>query len=70
VLLGHKDYLTLVDATGRIRRQDKRGFIPKTYLSILRRFAIDADECIINTQKFEALFYNVTLIFSGFFSGG
>ena len=57
VLLGHKDYLTLVDTTGRIQRQDKRGFIPDTIFPILKRLAIDADEWIENTQKFEDLFY-------------
>jgi hypothetical protein len=57
VLLGHKDYLILVDTSGRIQRQDKRGFIPDTFLPILQRLAIDADEWIENTQKFEELFY-------------
>jgi REP element-mobilizing transposase RayT len=57
VLFSHKDYLTLVDTTGRIQRQDKRGFIPETFLPILQRLAIDADEWIDNTQKFEELFY-------------
>jgi len=57
VLFSHKDYLTLVDTTGRIQRQDKRGFILETFLPILQRLAIDADEWIVNTQKFEELFY-------------
>jgi hypothetical protein len=57
VLFSHKDYLTLVDTTGRIQRQDKRGFIPETFLPILQRLAIDVDEWIDNTQKFEELFY-------------
>jgi len=57
VLLGHKDYLILVDTSGRIQRQGKHGFIPDTFLPILQRLAIDADEWIVNTQKFEELFY-------------
>jgi REP element-mobilizing transposase RayT len=57
VLFSHNDYLTLVDTTGRIQRQDKRGFIPSTFLPILQRLSIDADEWIENTQKFEMLFY-------------
>jgi hypothetical protein len=57
VLFSHKDYLTLVDTIGRIQRQDKRGFIPETCLPILQRLAIDADEWIENTQKFETIFY-------------
>ncbi|MFT7387424.1 MAG: hypothetical protein ACI8VC_000664 [Candidatus Endobugula sp.] len=57
VLFSHKDYLTLVDTTGRIQRQDKRGFISDTFLPILQRLNIDADEWIENTQKFETIFY-------------
>jgi hypothetical protein len=57
VLFSHKDYFTLVDTTGRIQRLDKRGFIPETFLPILQRLAIDADEWIVNTQRFEELFY-------------
>jgi hypothetical protein len=57
VLFSYKDYLALVDTTGRIQRQDKRGFIPETFLPIWHRLAIDADEWIVNTQKLEELFY-------------
>jgi REP element-mobilizing transposase RayT len=57
VLFSHADYLTLVDTTGRIQRQDKRGFISDTVLPILQRLAIDADEWIENTQNFETIFY-------------
>jgi hypothetical protein len=57
VLLGHKDYLILVDTTDRIQRQDKRSFVSDKFLPILQRLAIDADEWIENTQNFEELFY-------------
>jgi hypothetical protein len=57
VLFSHNDYLSLVDTTVRIQRQDKRGFIPNTFLPILQRLDIDADEWIENTQKFETIFY-------------
>jgi hypothetical protein len=57
-LFSHNDYLSLVDTTGRIQRQDKRGFIPETFLPILQRLAIDADEWIENTQKFEIFIKN------------
>jgi hypothetical protein len=57
VLFSHKDYLTLVDTTGRIQRQDKCRFIPDTFLPILQRLDIDADAWIKNTQKFETIFY-------------
>jgi hypothetical protein len=56
VLFSHADFLTLVDITGRIQRQDKRGFIPDTLLPILQCFDIDTDEWIENTQKFETIF--------------
>jgi len=57
VLFSHNDYLRLVDTKVRIQRQDKRGFIPDTFLPILQRLNIDADEWIENTQKFETNFY-------------
>ena len=57
VLFSHADYLRLVDTTSRIQRQDKRGFIPDTFLPILQRLAIDTDEWIENTQSFERIFY-------------
>jgi hypothetical protein len=57
VLLSHADYLTLVDTTGRIQRQDKHGFLPVTLPSILQRLSIGADEWIENTQNFEMVFY-------------
>ena len=57
VLFSHSDYLTLVDTTGRIQRQDKRGFIPNALLPILQRLSVDADEWVENTQKFEDIFY-------------
>ncbi|MFT6103089.1 MAG: hypothetical protein ACJA2B_001539 [Candidatus Endobugula sp.] len=47
----------VIDTTGRIQRQDKRGFIPDTFLPILQRLDIDAEEWIENTQKFETIFY-------------
>jgi REP element-mobilizing transposase RayT len=57
VLFSHADYLTLVDTTGRIQRQGKHGFISDTFLPILQRLAIDANEWIENTQNFEMIFY-------------
>ena len=52
-----KDYLLLVDTTGRIQRERKRGFIPATYDSILNRLNIDTDEWLFNTQKFEQIYH-------------
>jgi hypothetical protein len=57
VLFSHADYLTLVDTTGRIQRQDKHSFLPVTLPSILQRLSIGADEWIENTQNFEMVSY-------------
>jgi hypothetical protein len=57
VLFGHVDYLTLVDTTGRIQRQDKRGFFSYTLLHRLQHLAIDTDDWVENTQNFEKIFY-------------
>ena len=51
-----KDYLILVDTTGRIIRDDKRGFIPNTFEPILKRLNIDTNEWINNTQEFEKIY--------------
>ena len=51
--LSFKDYLILVDTTGRIQRSDKRGFIPSTFEPILERLDINPDDWVENTEKFE-----------------
>jgi REP element-mobilizing transposase RayT len=58
VLFDFNDYLTLVDTTGRIQRQDKRGSISNNFLPILERLGIESNEWIENTQKFEEIFYS------------
>jgi hypothetical protein len=40
--LGLRDYLDLVDLTGRIARPDKRGVIDPSAIPILRRLGLDA----------------------------
>jgi len=40
------DYLELVDATGRVIREDKRGFIPGHTPRLLERLAIDPEQFI------------------------
>ena len=50
------DYLELVDCTGRILRDDKRGYISNTAASILQRLEIDEDNWIEMTQGFETCF--------------
>ncbi|MFT7561789.1 MAG: hypothetical protein ACI93R_003720 [Flavobacteriales bacterium] len=58
IIFSYNDYLTLVDTTGRIQRQEKRGSISNNFLPILERLGIESDEWIENTQKFEEIFYS------------
>ncbi|WP_115719811.1 transposase [Gallaecimonas mangrovi] len=41
------DYLALVDWTGRVQREDKRGFIANDTPAILERLGLDADSFIV-----------------------
>lgn len=50
------DYLNLVDWTGRILRDDKRGAIPNHLPPILDRLAIDPKHWMFMTQNFESKF--------------
>ncbi|KKK57100.1 hypothetical protein LCGC14_3057910, partial [marine sediment metagenome] len=52
-----KDYLQLVDYTGRLIRPDKRGAIPAHLPSILQRLNLDQSEWMENTTHFERDFY-------------
>jgi len=45
------DYLELVDATGRVIREDKRGFIPGKTPRLLERLAIDPDQFIATAGR-------------------
>ena len=51
-----KDYLELVDWTGRIVREDKRGAISATDSSILTRLAIETQQWLFLTRNFESTF--------------
>jgi hypothetical protein len=55
ILFGFKEYLALVDWTGRIIRSDKRGHIDNALPPILDRLQITADQWRINTTQFEAI---------------
>ena len=45
------DYLELVDATGRVIREDKRGFIPGQTPRLLERLAIDPEQFIATAGR-------------------
>jgi len=55
ILFNFKEYLALVDWTGRIIRSDKRGHIDHALPPILARLQITADQWRINTTQFEAI---------------
>ena len=50
------EYLTVVDWTGRMIRNDKRGFISHTSPPILERLSIDSKQWIKNSTQFELRF--------------
>jgi len=51
-----KDYLTLVDETGRVIRQDKRGVIDAKTAQILSRLHINDESWLKLTTNFEGIF--------------
>jgi len=53
ISFGLKEYLTLVDWTGRAIRDDKRGAISNTLPPILHRLGIDPDQWIDSSTRFE-----------------
>jgi REP element-mobilizing transposase RayT len=52
----HKEYLQLVDWTGRAILENKRGFIPNDCPPILQRLEIDKQQWLYMTQHFESKF--------------
>ena len=50
------DYLELVDWTGRIIREDKRGYIKQTTPTILERLAVDNKDWLFTSSQFENIF--------------
>ena len=55
ILFGWRDYLELVDWSGRIVRSDKRGFIDKNLPPILTRLNLSAEQWSLNITQFEAI---------------
>lgn len=50
------DYLALVDLTGRVIRENKRGYIEKHQPEILKRLGIEPNNWLTMTQEFEKNF--------------
>jgi hypothetical protein len=55
ILFAFRDYLELVDWTGRIIRNDKQGVIDNELPPILSRLHITAEQWHVNTTQFEAI---------------
>lgn len=63
-----RDYLKLVDYSGRIIRQDKKGHIDNKLTPILERLGLSQKDWIENCQQFEAVYtdrFAPRLLFSG-----
>ena len=56
VLFSYADYLVLVDTTGRIQRDDKRGAIDSQFLPILQRLDIDESAWFDNAKNFKKVY--------------
>ena len=52
-----EDYLELVDTSGRIIRQGKRGAVAISQFPILQRLNIDLDTWLMNCTQFEENYY-------------
>ena len=55
ILFAYQDYLQLIDWTGRVIRDDKRGLIEPDLPPILNRLQIDSEQWLMNTTKFESV---------------
>ncbi len=53
-----KDYLELVDFTGRAIRDDKNGYISENLAPILKRLQTTEENWFENSQHFESLYYS------------
>ena len=55
ILFAYRDYLQLIDWTGRVIRDDKRGFIDRDLPPIINRLQISPEQWLMNTTKFESI---------------
>lgn len=55
ILFSWKDYLELVDSTGRIIQANKRGYIENQLPPILERLQVSAEQWLINSSQFETI---------------
>ena len=55
IFFAFEDYLELVDWTGRIMRNDKRGYIDNALPPILHRLQLSLEQWQLNTTRFEAI---------------
>ena len=55
ILFNFKEYLALIDWTGRIIRSNKCGHVDSALPPIFARLQITADQWCINTSPFEAI---------------
>ena len=64
IYFSQEDYFYLVEWTGRVIREDKKGFIPPTVAPILAELNLDPDIWLANTRYFLKPYkrYDVTLI--------
>ncbi len=56
ILFGLEDYLKLVDATGKVIRNDKRGAIPLYLSPILERLGISHGDWLKQATEFESIY--------------
>ena len=56
ILFSFEEYLNLVDTTGRIIREDKRGAIKQNLPPILERLNIEHEQWLENTTQFEVVY--------------
>lgn len=58
ILFSLKDYLELMDYTGRITNPDKRGHIPEHKPPILKRLELSAEEWLVEATEFEDRYHD------------